>query len=181
MFRCICFISLLATAAFAQPLRGRTASNDSPRDEQTLAFGAKIIDIALTFDAAAQQSLVAAPDTDVPAKMTFRDASGADQTYDVKIHIKGQLGSRRPLDGKPAFKVKLGKDDRFFGLEHLTLNNMVQDATMVHEALGYQVYEAAGVKVPTTGVRTPHGQRASLRPVPEPRDARHPFSETSFR
>ena len=47
--------------------------------------------------------------------------------------------------------MKLGKDDRFFGLEQLTLNNMVQDPTMMHEALGYQVYEAAGVRVPSTG------------------------------
>jgi hypothetical protein len=138
--------------------------NDSPRDEQTLAFGPKIIDIALTFDDAAQQSLVGAPDTGVPATMTFRDASGADKTSDVQIHIKGQTGSRRPLDGKPAFKVKFGKDDRFFGLEHLTLNNMVQDATMVHEALGYLVYEAAGVKVPSTGYArlTVNGQAYGL-------------------
>ena len=150
IFRCVCFISLLATAACTAP-PGQAAPSDSPRDEQTVAFGAKIIDIAFTFDAAAQQSLVAAPDTDVPATMTFRDASGADKAYDVKIHSKGQLGSRRPLDGKPAFKVKLGKDDRFFGLEHLTLNNMVQDPTMLHEALGYQVYAAAGVTVPNTG------------------------------
>jgi spore coat protein CotH len=47
--------------------------------------------------------------------------------------------------------VKLDKADRFFGLDRLTLNNMVQDPTMVHEALGYQVYEAAGVRVPRTG------------------------------
>ena len=151
-------------ACFCTASPGGTASNDSPRDEQSLAFGAKIIDIALTFDDAAQQSLVAASDTDVPAKMTFRDASGAEKTYDVKIHIKGHLGSRRSVDGKPAFKVKLGKDDRFFGLEHLTLNNMVQDATMLHEALGYQVYEAAGVKVPTTGYArlTVNGQAYGL-------------------
>jgi CotH kinase protein/Ricin-type beta-trefoil lectin domain len=151
VFRCVCFIGFLATAALVQPLRAGPASTDSPRDAPSLAFGAKIIDLALTFDAAAQQSLVAASDIDVPATMTFRDASGAEQTYHVTIRIKGQLGSRRRLDEKPAFKVKLGKDDRFFGLEHLTLNNMVQDPTMVHEALGYQVYEAAGVTVPTTG------------------------------
>ena len=151
VFGCVCFTSLLATAAVAQPLRAETASNDGPREAQSLAFGATIIDIALTVDAAAQQSLVAVPETNVPATMTFRDANGADQTYDVKIHIKGHVGSRRLLEEKPAFKVTLGHDDRFFGLEHLTLNNMVQDPTMVHEALGYQVYEAAGVKVPTTG------------------------------
>lgn len=164
ILRCVCSIGLLATAALAQPLQRGTASNGSPRAEQTLAFGATIINIALTFDAAAQRSLVADADTDVPAKMTFRDASGVDTTYEVKIHIKGQLGSKRPLGGKPAYKVKLGQDDRFFGLEQLTLNNMVQDATMVSEALGYQVYEAAGVKVPATGYArlTVNGQAYGL-------------------
>ena len=109
MLRCVCFISLLATAAFAQPQRGKIAASDSPRDEQTRAFGAKIIDIALTFDAAAHQSLVAAPDTDVPAKMTFRDASGADRTYDVKLHTKGQSGSRRP-QGAALIQITCAQD-----------------------------------------------------------------------
>ena len=139
----VCLAGLLGLEA--------TASNAIPPDAPSFAFGAKIIDLALSVDAAAHASLVATPDADVPAQMTFKDLSGANVTYDVRIHIKGQLGSRRPLDGKPAFKVKLGKEDRFFGLERLTLNNMVQDPTMVHEALGYQVYEAAGVTVPATG------------------------------
>jgi CotH protein/ricin-type beta-trefoil lectin protein len=150
LFRRVFVLSLLATSAFAQPVASRSGLNDVPRVEPSLAFGAKIIDIALTFDAAAEQSLLAAPDMDVPAQMIFMDASGAQKSADVKIHIKGQF-SRRRLGSKPAFKVKLDQDDRFFGLEHLTLNNMVQDPTMVHEALGYQVYEAAGVKVPATG------------------------------
>ena len=164
VLRCVCVTSLLATAAFAQPLQRGTASNESLREEPSLAFGATIRDIALTVDAAAHQSLVVASETDVPATMTFRDASGTAKTYHVKIHIKGGLGSRRSVDGKPALKVKLGKDDRFFGLDRLTLNNMVQDPTMMHEALGYQVYEAAGVKVPATGyVRlTVNGQAYGL-------------------
>jgi hypothetical protein len=143
--------AVIAAAAGALLLLKGAASGGSPTDEPSLAFGATIIDIALTLDEAAKQSLEAAPEADVPGQMSFRDASGADKTYDVTIHIKGQKGSARPLDAKPAFKVKLGKDDRFFGLEQLTLNNMVQDRTMVHEALGYQVYEAAGVNVPATG------------------------------
>ncbi len=142
VFRCVAFASFWAAAALA-PVQG-TASNDNQGDEQTLAFGATIIDIALTFDAAARQSLGKASDTNVPATMMFRDASGADQAYDVTIHLKGQFGSKRSLNSKPAFKVNLGGDHRFFGLKHLTLNNMVQDATMIHEALGYHVYEAAG-------------------------------------
>jgi len=127
------------------------ASGQSPIEGPGPAFGAKILDIALTLDAQAKQSLAASPETGVPGQLSFKDASGSDKTYDVTIRIKGQKGSKRPIHDKPAFKIKLGKGDRLFGLEQLTLNNMVQDRTMLHEALGYQLYEAAGVKVPSTG------------------------------
>jgi CotH protein/ricin-type beta-trefoil lectin protein len=127
------------------------ASSEAPNDEPGVVFGAKIIDIALTLAEPAKQSLAASPETDVPAQLSFTDASGAAKTYDVTIRIKGRYGSRRSIDAKPAFKIKLRKENRFFGLEQLTLNNMVQDRTMLHEAVGYQVYEALGVKVPATG------------------------------
>ena len=144
-------VVVMVAAVGALLLHQGAASAGSKGDTPSAAFGAKIIDIALTLDDAAKHSLEAAPESGAPGQMRFKDASGADTTYDVTIRIKGQKGSARPLDAKPAFKVKLGNDDRFFGLEELTLNNMVQDRTMVHEALGYQVYEAAGVTVPATG------------------------------
>ena len=122
-----------------------------PRDERSVAFGLKIIDIALAFSDTARQSLTEESDTAVPAQMSFADDSGAHRTYDVKVHIKGGTGSRRSITSKPSFKVDIDGDNRFFGLEHLTLNNMVQDATMLREALGYQVYEAAGAKAASTG------------------------------
>jgi hypothetical protein len=143
-------MAVIVVAVLALLLQRATPSR-SATVEPGLAFGAKIIDIALSLDETAKQSLKAAPDEDVPAKMSVKGANGTDETYDVTIRIKGGEGSGRPLDAKPAFKVKLGKDHRFLGLEQLTLNNMVQDKTMVHEALGYQVYEAAGVKVQATG------------------------------
>ena len=116
----------------------------------SLAFGPQIIDLSLQIDENARQSLESAPDADVRATLTSRQ-DGVDKCYAVTVHVKGQKGSARPLDDKPALKVKFTKGERFLGLEHLTLNNMVQDPTMLHEALGYQVYEAAGVPVPKTG------------------------------
>ena len=116
----------------------------------SLFFGPKIVDLSLELDDSSRQSLKSAPENGVPATLTYRDA-GREQTYAVTVHVKGQLGSARPIDDKPAFKIKLAKGERLLGLEHLTLNNMVQDPTMLHEALGYQVYAAAGVAVPRTG------------------------------
>jgi CotH kinase protein len=40
---------------------------------------------------------------------------------------------------------------KFLGLKKLTLNNMVQDPSMIHEALTYELFRAAGVAAPRTG------------------------------
>jgi hypothetical protein len=74
------------------------------------------------------------------------------------IRAKGGCGSARHLDGKAAFKINLAWDDpavpgcpeerRSHGLERLTLNNMVQDASFVHEALAYELFHRLGVPSP---------------------------------
>lgn len=72
----------------------------------------------------------------------------------VGIRSKGQWGSYRTMDQKVALKVKLDeydKDVRLRGLEHLTLNNMVQDPSAVHERLAYELFRDAGVPAPRTG------------------------------
>ena len=62
---------------------------------------------------------------------------------------------------------------RFFGLKTLTLNNMVQDQSMIHELLAYKVFRSAGVAAPRTGYAYLRVNGAGLRPVPEHRDPRH--------
>ena len=39
---------------------------------------------------------------------------------------------------------------RFQGLKRVTLNNMVQDCSYLHETLGYQFYRALNIRVPRT-------------------------------
>jgi hypothetical protein len=73
---------------------------------------------------------------------------------EVGIRLKGGLGSLRTLDEKAAFKVKVDefvKGQTFLGLRKLTLNNLVQDPSMVHEVLSYGVFRALGVSAPRTG------------------------------
>ncbi len=73
---------------------------------------------------------------------------------DVGLRIKGKYGSFRTLDGKSALKVKfnfLDKQSRFNGLKKLTLNNMVQDPSMIHEVLAYRLFRAMGVPCPRVG------------------------------
>jgi hypothetical protein len=70
----------------------------------------------------------------------------------VEVRLKGST-SFETLDGKAAFKLKFPKASRpsAFGLKKITLNNMVQDPSMVHETLSYEAFRATGVPAPRTG------------------------------
>lgn len=71
---------------------------------------------------------------------------------DVGIRLKGAY-SFQGLNGKPSFKIKFNhfqKDQHFLGLKKLTLNNMGQDRSEVHEWLAYRVFRAAGVPASRT-------------------------------
>lgn len=99
---------------------------------------------------------------------------------DVGIRRKGGFGSSRPIKtGKSGLKVRFDEfvdDQFFFGIKRLTLNNMVQDESMVHEALTYELFHALDLPASRTGyafiTRDPAGHAES-----SPRDdrsARHP-------
>jgi hypothetical protein len=91
-----------------------------------------------------------------PAKLSITTARDGKTTavQDVGIRLKGGWGSARDMNGKAAFKVKLNfsvKNQTVFGLKKLTLNNMVQDNSMIHEALGYELFRGVGVAASRTG------------------------------
>jgi hypothetical protein len=67
----------------------------------------------------------------------------------AEIRLKGST-SFEPLSGKAAFKIKFKKSERFLGLHKMTLNNMVQDPSMIHESLAYSAFRAAGVPASRT-------------------------------
>ncbi|MBI5310533.1 MAG: CotH kinase family protein [Actinobacteria bacterium] len=88
-----------------------------------------------------------------PATMSFDICGAGTQVFgplNVTFRLKGS-GSFRSLDGKAAFKVKMPSGQRIDGLKSLTLNNMVQDDSAVHEMLAYEAYGAAGVPGPRAG------------------------------
>jgi hypothetical protein len=77
-----------------------------------------------------------------------------DKTYpDVGVKLKGGWGSFRIIQGdsKPAFSIKFdafSKDQRFYGLKRIILNNAVQDPSYLHEAVGYSFFRDSGVVAP---------------------------------
>jgi len=120
----------------------------------------KVPTIDLTLSQESWDALASNPYTYVEGTFQFTDVGGQPgPVMTVGIRRKGRIGSLRPLDQKCAFKVKFnwgpkgtpGHDARFRGLKGLTLNNMVQDPSMIHEATVYRIFAAMGVPSPRTG------------------------------
>jgi spore coat protein CotH len=138
-------------ALTARPTAGSTngARPSESTDPSDLLFQwDHVSDLALTVSDGALDSLESDPDTEVVASLSFEGVT----FRDVHLRVKGGLGSSRNLDQKCAWKIDL--DDfghRLRGLESLTLNNMVQDPSYIHEYLAYSLYRAAGVPAPRVG------------------------------
>ncbi len=68
--------------------------------------------------------------------------------YAVSVKIKG-MASVQGFDKKPSLRIDF--DEAFCGLKNLTLNNLVQDDSLVNETLAYEMYRSMGVPVPRSG------------------------------
>lgn len=76
------------------------------------------------------------------------------QYRDVAIHLKGSVGSFRPVDDKPALTLDFAKfraEQRFHGLRRIHLNNSVEDPSYCNEQLGGELFRAAGIPAPRVG------------------------------
>jgi hypothetical protein len=136
--------ALLLVLAVAFPVAARA-------DEAAVLYDpANVSQIDLTLSDEAMQALIQDPRTYVAATLELTVADRAFAPKQVEVRLKGH-GAFRPLGQKAAFRVKFAKTDRLLGLKNLTLNNMVQDPSMVHETLGYEVLRAGGVPAPRTG------------------------------
>jgi spore coat protein H len=69
------------------------------------------------------------------------------------IRQKGGIGSVSSLNGKPGFSIKFNEFERgqdLASLEKLVLNNAIQDRTLVHEHMGYELARRAGIPASRT-------------------------------
>ena len=120
----------------------------------------KIIDIDLTIP---ESSLEVIRTQEMCGTIPYQDATltltTATATYgpmEVGVRLKGCYGSFRQLDDKPGWKIKINKvsGQNILGLKKLTLNNMVQDGTQIHEAMAYRLFRAMGVPSSRIGYAT---------------------------
>jgi CotH kinase protein len=119
--------------------------------------------IDLTLSGTAKAELEAEPDEYVEGTFSAQLSDGTPggtetpltaSPQTVGIRLKGsELGSFRPLSGKAAFKIKFKQfgGPKFLGLKKMTLNNMVEDPSMIHEALTYTAFRELGIPAPRTG------------------------------
>ena len=76
---------------------------------------------------------------------------GATLYGDVAVHLKGSVGSFRPLDDKPGLTLDFARfraTQRFHGLRRVHLNNSVEDPSYCNEQIGGELFRAAGVPAP---------------------------------
>jgi hypothetical protein len=89
---------------------------------------------------------------DLPRTNVLATVREGSITYtNVTLHLKGAAGSFRPVDEKPAFTLsfdKAAEGQRFHGLQKISLNNSVQDASYLSEIISRELFLAAGVPCP---------------------------------
>ncbi len=118
---------------------------DGPQtwDGDALFDESSIPELAITLGYTSMVSLRHEPYEWVEGSFTWND----EHFERVAVRIKG-ISSYRSIDDKPSLKIKLDEyveDQRLDGLSQITINNMIQDASMMHERVGYHMFRAAGV------------------------------------
>jgi hypothetical protein len=113
----------------------------------------QVTEIDLEAGQPALSRLAAAPDEYVEARISLRNGTTTYGPYEVGVHLKGHTAFRG-LDGKAAFKVNFAwavAGQSFYGLKALTLNNMVQDPSMIAEAASALLLQATGAPASRVG------------------------------
>jgi spore coat protein H len=81
-----------------------------------------------------------------------------DRVYnDVAIHLKGAAGSFRSIDDEPALTLNFDKNVKgqtFHGVQRISLNNSVQDRSLLNEEICRELFAKADIPVP----RATHAQ-----------------------
>lgn len=144
MKRVLCAASL--AAAFA------------PAQDDTAAWflNGPIPELRLEFGDDAGASLREDPRRFVSAELR----EGRGKPLRIGLKLKGSAGSFRGLDDRPGLTIEIRHGGEFHGIVKFHLNNAVQDPTLLHEALAYEVFRRAGLPAPlVTHARVRLGDR----------------------
>jgi CotH kinase protein/Lamin Tail Domain len=136
------------------PNEPSTTSGDPTDDLAAWLYDpTQVVGIDLELSPESIEALNADPDTYVDGQFSLTAPGASYGPLAVGIRLKGNA-TFRPLTGKAAFKVKFSQSvpgQRFLGMKHLTLNNMLEDPSSVHEVLAYDAFRAMGIPASRTG------------------------------
>jgi len=154
-------LALLLTFTFLSGASGAQAATKidtryvEGTDKQAFLFNPLVVNkFEINMTPADEAALRSAPTEYHAATLKVTSPKGVSSVYRVGVRIKGGWGSYRDLDSKAGFKIKMNfsvKGQKFYGIKKFTLNNMVQDASMLHEATSYRLFRAMGVPAPRVG------------------------------
>lgn len=145
--RAICNPGVMATLVAAAVALLGCKKKEPPLFERIYGLN-EIPRFELTLDHSARAALAAKPREWTRGGFAYGEASIAE----VGIRLKGHR-SLRKLGSKPSFKIKLDKYAKhtLAGQKTLTLNNMIEDPSMMREVLAYRLFRALGVAAPDAG------------------------------
>lgn len=121
--------------------------------------GQAVVEISIGLTQSNIAHLRAYPYQYVSASFSLADSAGLLGPYEVAVRLKGggdgtQGGSFQDIDHKPSFKVDMNRIvpcQAIAGMTKLTLNNMVQDPSMLHEWVAYGLYRDRDLPAPRVG------------------------------
>jgi spore coat protein H len=155
--RILCALALTVAPAFAASYRPSVAGHSGDEIFTNHLIRHLELEIDEPFMAALRRhsyrSRESSQRTNVP--VTVRE--GALTWTNVSVHLKGAMGSFRPVDSKPALTLNFDEwveGQTFHGLEKFSLNNSVQDPSFLSEKISREIYRAAGIPVPRSDYAT---------------------------
>jgi hypothetical protein len=128
----------------------------------------EVLRVSITVPDSAIASLRTEPRKSVHAVVR----EGAHEYDDVALHLKGSIGSFRPIDEKPALTLSFSKFESnrmFHGNTKVHFNNSVEDPSYLNEKLGTLVFTRAGIACPLVrhAIVELNGRRLGLYVVKE--------------
>jgi hypothetical protein len=136
---------LIGRPSFTSPWARAPEPDDGSPDGAALYAAGAIHDIHLTLSDSAIASLRDEPTVQVTAGLELGDVQ-----MDVALRLKGN-SSFQPIDQKPSFKIDVHEYNpaqRIDGEKRLTLNNMIEDPTMMREHSYYWLAARFGAPAP---------------------------------
>jgi hypothetical protein len=162
------------------PVTEEVIGDHTLEDDWIFAYDV-IHEVEITLPEASVTALGLEPYTYTEASVTF----DGETIPLIGVRLRGKIGSFRELSGKPKFKLDFNQyveDQRFYGLETLSLNNSVADCSYIKEHISYALFEAAEVPASRTGIArvwvngSPYGLY-SIVEVPDDRFLKRHYAE----